>query len=113
MVTGCLDGVDSEPRLRAHGEEGSDGEAGDGWMIDECEMIDTPPPHFEVMSFMNCILVWWPFSFVWRAQGGGQGAGKEERNGKKKKKKKREKEYHPLKRRRRRREIETIGDKIQ
>lgn len=72
-------------------------------MIDECEMIDTPPPHFEVMSFMNRVFVGGPFLLFGVRKGAGKEAGKEERNekGRKKKKKKeeekKEKEYYPLK----------------
>lgn len=45
----------------------------DGWMVDESEIIDTPLPHFEAMSFMNRIFVWRPFSFVRRRKGLRQG----------------------------------------
>jgi hypothetical protein len=46
----------------------------DGWIIDECEMIDTPPPHFEARSFMNYIFFRLAaLFFFWRAQGSRQG----------------------------------------
>lgn len=103
VVGGCLDGVDSEPRLGAHG--GIFGRGGwdiDGWIIDECEMIDTPPPHFEARSFMNYVFLFGgPFLLFGVRKG--QARGKARRRGMKKRKRKRKrKEYHLLKIRRRR-----------
>jgi hypothetical protein len=74
-------------------EDVLDGGLGDGWMIDGCEMIDTPLPHFEARSFMNYVFrLATLFLLFGVRKGAGKGAGKEERKGSEKRRRRKEKE---------------------